>query len=146
MKTYLSAILALFILLVGGTISAQTIDLTFTNLESSNGQIVLGIYRDQTTWEKEEPGITKYFPKGSAVWAGTLKVSFTLAPGTYGISMLDDSNSDSKMNYNWLGLPKEGFGFSNLYHTGWSKPKFKDFSVSLAAGQRIAVTIKVRYL
>jgi len=128
------------------TLHAQTIDLTVTNLESNSGQVILGIYKDQETWNKETPYTVKNFPKGTNVWAGTLKVTFTLPPGTYGLSMLDDSNTDDKMNYNWMGLPKEGFGFSNIYHTGWSKPKFSDFSVTLAQGQRIAVTIKVRYL
>jgi len=125
---------------------AQTIDVTFTNLESSKGQIVMGLYQDQATWEKEKPALTKYFPKGVNVSGSTLKVTLNLSPGTWGLSMLDDTNEDYKMNYNWLGLPKEGFGFSNIYHTGWSKPKFKDFSVTLAAGQRVSVTIKVRYL
>jgi uncharacterized protein (DUF2141 family) len=126
--------------------SAQTIDLTITNLESSEGGIVLGIYRDQATFDKEEAAILKNFPKGANVSGSTLKVSFQLEPGVYGITLLDDANSDKKMNYNWLGMPKEGFGFSNYYHTGFSKPRFDSFKVTLGKGQRLAVTIKVRYL
>ncbi len=146
MKT--TFIKTIFIICLGvfSYIHAQTIDVTFTNLESSKGQIVMGLYQDQGTWDKEKPALTKYFPKGANVSGSTLKVTLNLTPGTWGLSMLDDTNEDYKMNYNWLGLPKEGFGFSNIYHTGWSKPKFKDFSVTLVAGQRISVTIKVRYL
>jgi len=146
MKIQLFRVLFILVALANGYASAQTVNVTFTELESSSGQIVMGIYRDQDSWNKEEPGITKSFPKGSNVSGTTLKVSFTLTPGTYGLSMVDDANGDSKMNYNWLGLPKEGFGFSNIYHTGWSKPKFNDFSFYISKGQTIAVTIKVRYL
>jgi uncharacterized protein (DUF2141 family) len=146
MKTQLFRLLSISFIFGNGLINAQTVNVTFTELESSSGQIVMGIYRDSDSWSKEEPGITKSFPKGSSVSGSTLKVSFTLTPGTYGLSIVDDENADSKMNYNWLGLPKEGFGFSNLYHTGWSKPKFNDFSFYISKGQTIAVTIKVRYL
>lgn len=146
MKTTLLRSIFMVCFGIGTYLNAQTIDVTFTNLESSKGQIVMGLYQDQATWEKEKPALTKFFPKGANVSGSTLKVTLNLTPGTWALSMLDDTNEDYKMNYNWLGLPKEGFGFSNIYHTGWSKPKFKDFSVTLAAGQRISVTIKVRYL
>jgi uncharacterized protein (DUF2141 family) len=125
---------------------SQTVDLTVTNFESSDGGIVLGIYRDQSSFDAEKPALNKVFQKGSNVSGSTLKVSFNLDPGTYGIALLDDENSDQKMNYNWIGWPKEGFGFSNLYHTGLSKPSFSSFKFSVVKGQRIAVTIKVRYM
>ena len=128
------------------TATAQVVDLNVTNLDTKNGQIVLGIYKDQTTWEAEKAAIVKYYPKGDNVFAGVLKVSITLDPGTYGFTMLDDENSDNKMNYNWLGMPKEGFGFSNIYFTGLTKPKFDLFKFTISKGQRVAVTMKVRYM
>jgi uncharacterized protein (DUF2141 family) len=33
--------------------------------------------------------------------------------GTYAIAVLHDENGDGKMNTNLLGIPSEGFGFSN---------------------------------
>jgi len=27
--------------------------------------------------------------------------------------LLDDENDNKKMDYNWFGLPQEGYGFSN---------------------------------
>jgi uncharacterized protein (DUF2141 family) len=36
-----------------------------------------------------------------------------IAPGTYAIAVLHDENGDGKMNTNLLGIPSEGFGFSN---------------------------------
>ena len=139
-------ILIFFAILFSATVNAQTIDLTITNLESSAGAIVLGIYKEQKSFDAEEDALLKNFAKGSNVVGSTLKVSFTLTPGVWGITLLDDVNNDKKMNYNWIGMPKEGFGFSNLYHTGFSKPKFDAFKVTLKEGQKLAVTIKVRYL
>lgn len=128
------------------SIQAQTIDLTITNLQSSAGNIVLGIYKDQKSFDKEEAAIIKHFAKGANVSGSMLKVKFNLEPGVWGITLLDDENSDKKMNYTWIGWPKEGFGFSNNYHTGLSKPSFESFKFTLAQGQTLAVTVKVRYM
>jgi uncharacterized protein (DUF2141 family) len=139
-------LLSLFVGFGWSTNFAQTIDLTVTNIDSPDGFITIGIYQDQSTFDEEKASITKHFPKGANVVNSTLKTSFTLNPGVYGITLLDDENSDKKMNYNWIGWPKEGFGFSNIYHTGWSKPKFDSFKFTLSKGQRLAVTVKVRYM
>lgn len=47
------------------------------------------------------------------------------------------------MDYGWV-YPKEGFGFSNYYHTGWSKPTFYEFNFNLKADK--SVGMKVRYM
>jgi len=75
---------------------------------------------------------------------GKLTVSYDLKPGTYGIAILDDENSNGKMDYGMV-LPKEGFGFSDYYHTGMSSPTFDKFDFTLKNENR-SVQIKVRYL
>ncbi|MCG9910545.1 MAG: DUF2141 domain-containing protein [Flavobacteriales bacterium] len=127
-------------------INAQSVSLSITNLKSSKGNVVLGIYKDQATFDKETPFLNKTFPKGNNVTNGTLKVNLDLPPGVYGITMLDDENADGKMEYTWYGMPEEGFGFSDYYHTGFMKPKFKSFAVTVTEGKTTISTLKVRYL
>lgn len=136
----------LFLVFVSATVFAQNVMITVTNLRSSNGQVSLGIYKDQATFDKETPYLFKGFPKAGQVTNGTMKFNLSLPPGEYGITMLDDENNNSKMEYNWIGLPKEGFGFSNYYTGGFSKPKFTDFKIIVEAGKNTSATIKVRYL
>jgi uncharacterized protein (DUF2141 family) len=75
-----------------------------------------------------------------------MTVQFALEPGVYGLCLLDDENNNGKMEYNFLGMPKEGFGFSDHYHTGITKPKFDSFKFTLSKNQDKDVTIKVRYI
>ena len=76
---------------------------------------------------------------------GNLTISYAdLKPGNYGIAILDDENSNQKMDYGWV-LPKEGFGFSDYYHTGMSHPKFESFDFVLKNEDK-TVQIKLRYL
>jgi uncharacterized protein (DUF2141 family) len=75
-----------------------------------------------------------------------MRVRFTLEPGIYGLSLLDDENKDGKMEYNFLRLPREGFGFSDYYHTGFTKPKFDSFKFNIDQNQKRIITIRIRYM
>lgn len=76
---------------------------------------------------------------------GVLTAQIELPKGTYGIAVLDDENKDSEMNYTFLGMPPEGFGFANYYHTGFSYPKFEDFKFNHTSSSLTHI-VKLRYL
>jgi uncharacterized protein (DUF2141 family) len=63
--------------------------------------------------------------------------------GNYAIVAFHDENHDGEFNRNWLGMPKEGFGFSDNPGT-LRRPVFSDakFIVNQAVVQ---VTIKLNY-
>ncbi len=43
-----------------------------------------------------------------------MTVSFEdIKPGTYAINVFHDENSNKKMETNFIGIPVEGYGFSN---------------------------------
>lgn len=68
-----------------------------------------------------------------------------LKPGTYAIAVAHDANNNGEMDTNQLGLPTEGFGFSNQAPVVFGPPKFEAASFPV----RKAVTkthIKLRYL
>ena len=73
-----------------------------------------------------------------------MTTSVELPSGTYGIAVLDDENSNDKMDYA-LMMPKEGFGFSNFYLTGLSKPKFEQFKFGVSDAS-FSVVIKMKYM
>lgn len=139
------AIIGSLFLLTSTLLKAQTINVDITGLRAIKGQIVIGVFKDSETYLKEDPYINKIVSKDS-VQDGTISVSFRLEPGVYGLCLLDDENSNGKMEYNFLGMPKEGFGFSGLYHTGITKPKFDSFSFTINEGEAKNIAIKVRYI
>jgi uncharacterized protein (DUF2141 family) len=47
-----------------------------------------------------------------------------LPPGRYAIAVLHDENSNHKLDRSLLGIPKEGFGFSNNPKVNLSAPSF----------------------
>ncbi len=67
-----------------------------------------------------------------------------LTYGTYAVSVLDDENSNLEMDM-FIGIPKEGFGFSNNARVGLSPPKFEECSFILDQPYK-QITIDLRYM
>ena len=98
------------------------ISVTIKDIKTPNGQILMGIYKDDVSFDKEI-AYKKVQAFKTKISNGILLVEVKLEPGKYGISLMDDENFNGKMDYNFIGIPKEGFGFSNYYHSGLTKIK-----------------------
>ena len=123
---------------------AQTITIEFTNVRNNKGQFCLGVYTSQKDYVSKIAVKKKRITKEDFV-DGKLSTTIEgLEPGTYGIALLDDEDFDRKMAYG-LFLPKEGFAFSDYYHTGMSKPSFEDFDFVLGKEDK-TIIMKLRYL
>ncbi len=142
-KLLLSAILIL-LAYPSLTLCAQEVEVTITGLKNSKGQIVIGVFKDEPTFQKENAFLSKSFRKEN-INEGKMKVTLSLEPGVWGLSLLDDENMSGLMEYNFIGIPKEGFGFSDYYHSGLTKPKFDAFKFTLEKEKK-KITIKVRYM
>jgi len=144
-KQTLSLKLLLFLLLPAMTLNAQNVEVNITGIRSNKGQIVIGVFKDSESYQKEQAFVSKTFKK-SVSPDGGMQVKFSLEPGVYGLCLLDDEDGDAKMKYNFVKMPKEGFGFSDYYFTGVKKPKFDVFKFTLAKGQQKNIKIRVRYI
>lgn len=56
---------------------------------------------------------------------------FQVPPGRYGVVVIHDENSNMKLDRNFFGVPKEGFGFSNNPRVVVSAPSFQAASVAV---------------
>jgi len=121
------------------------IALNITNIKSTEGSIRVAIFQDEKSFKKEKPAKHITVPK-SNIEDNSVSVSFYLQPGTYGISVLDDANNNGKMDYNFIGVPKEGFGFADYFHGGLSRPKFEDFQFIIGEDEKLNMTSKFRYM
>jgi uncharacterized protein (DUF2141 family) len=126
-------------------LNAQNVEVIITGIRTEKGQIVIGVFKDDESFKKEESFLEKRFVK-NGISNEEMRVQFSLEPGIYGLSLMDDENSNGKMEYNFLGIPKEGFGFSDYYHTGITKPKFDSFKFSINKDQTKKITIRIRYM
>lgn len=55
----------------------------------------------------------------------TANAEWNLPPGNYGVAAIHDENSNHKLDRNFIGIPKEGFGFANNPRVLLSPPSFQ---------------------
>jgi len=151
MNRYLSSILVLLGIVMSSFNTEQSsdamahIELTITDIRGEEGIIGLGVFDTEDGFDKEIAYKSFHFDK-SNLKDGQMTVTFDLKPDTYGISLLDDENGNDQMDYNLLGIPKEGFGFADYYHSGFSKPSFATFKFVIKAGETKKLQAKFRYI
>jgi len=143
MKLFGSLLIAFFFLFPNPE-NTQNIKLTITGIRSSEGQLRIGLFKDQESF-RNETAIEYFEFEKTGLKNGEMTLQLKLETGTIGLSLLDDENNDSEMNYNFVGMPKEGFGFSDYYHKGFTRPTFDDFDFELNEHGK-EVEIRVRYV
>ena len=67
-----------------------------------------------------------------------------IPPGTYAIAVIHDENMNGKLDYNLLGVPKEGYGFSNDAKGMIGAPSFSAASFAYD-GQNLEMTVTLHY-
>ncbi|MFP5235667.1 MAG: DUF2141 domain-containing protein [Acidobacteriota bacterium] len=81
--------------------------------------------------------IDKATRTATAVWAD-------LPPGNYAVVAIHDENSNHKLDRNFLGIPKEGFGFANNPRVLLSAPPFQAARVHVTCPET-SITIHLQY-
>ena len=64
--------------------------------------------------------------------------------GTYSAVAYHDENGNKKFDKNWIGIPTEGFGFSNNPRTFLGPPTHKDAAFHVL-GSPTRVEIELKY-
>jgi uncharacterized protein (DUF2141 family) len=64
--------------------------------------------------------------------------------GTFAVSVLHDENSNNKMDTNFIGIPKEGFGASNNPKGRMGPPLFDDAKFDLKSSSK-SIEINIKY-
>lgn len=119
-----------------------TLEIRFTNLRSDVGSISIGINTSEKGWPRKAEMEFQF--KKVNVQDGTFVAQVRDLPyGTMAISVLDDENEDVEMEMT-LGIPREGFGFSNdAPIRGLSAPKFEACSFRFEnSGQQISIALR----
>lgn len=136
----------IYLLLVchGAFVSSQTLDIKITNIQNRKGQLCIAVFDSQKGFSKEkvywDTCICKRYNGNNE-----LHILISIKPGKYGLSVLDDENGSAKMEYNFLGIPREGFGFSNYYQKGIRKPTFDDFSFCVGKNETKVLHVEMKY-
>jgi uncharacterized protein (DUF2141 family) len=142
-KTYITILIAAF-LFVSNICISQKVELNIQNLSCAEGFICIAVFTSDKEFKTEKPFYEFKIHKNMNK-CDTIKTVISLPPGKYGISVLHDENLNGKMDYNFFGVPIEGFGFSNYYQQKLRKPSFDSFSFNLNKNEKQKIDLTMKY-
>lgn len=121
MIKFLSLFSVLFISL---SIFAQsyTVEFKIKNVKNNKGYISAGLYNQADAFPEEDGAF-----KGKKVKAEKdyVKIKFENLPsGNYALAVLHDENNNEEMDTNIIGIPKEGYCFSQNAKAKFGAPSF----------------------
>ncbi len=118
-----------------------TLQIEGSRFRNTKGHMRFAIYSSKTNFLDTKG----YFALGEAAITGNkASTTINLPPGTYAVSFLHDENDDKQMEYT-LGIPREGFGISNLKSFPFGKPAYEKSLVTIEAGKTTYVPIRAFY-
>ena len=95
-------------------------------LRNSVGVVGSIIFKSPDGWPEDKSKSFRHGPTPIAEGERQAVVVWDNLPaGDYAVAVIHDENRNAKLDRNFLGIPKEGFGFANNPHVGLSAPPFQ---------------------
>lgn len=130
------------LLLSGNALAqSQSLVVVIRNVKEARGKVSVALFTGEKDFMKNRLA-------GKSVEAknGDVEVMFEdLVPGEYAISVMHDENENGELDSNLIGIPKEGFGFSNDAMGMFGPPTFEKAKFKWSGGEQKQI-ITLRYL
>ena len=105
MKRFVLPALSLLFLSCASLLAQSDLTIEIINLKNDKGMVIVELLNQ----DEERVG-----DKSSKIVQGTCSLVFKDLPnGQYAVRYFHDENSNDELDTNIIGIPKEGFGFSN---------------------------------
>lgn len=124
--------------------SCPGIHVQILNIRNSTGSIACALF------EAPEGFPTEYLRMATNVMVIKIRKEQArcyfedIPPGTYAMAVVHDENMNGKLDVNWLGVPSEGYGFSNDATGILGAPSFAAASFQYN-GKNIELTMALHY-
>lgn len=137
MKKIFVPLLISALISLSGQAQTQTLTIQVTNVKDDEGHVRIAIYNSEKDYMKKH-----FMVKSAKAAKGTVEVVIDNLPaGTYGISVMHDANSNEKMDSNLIGMPKEGFGFSNNAKGSFGPPSYEKTKLDFNTSKQISIAM-----
>ena len=138
---YIKSASILAAMLFGFGATAQAVDLTVTvsDIRTTTGTLQVSVSNTDDAWNNKAKPVAG---QKVAVTGNEVVLHFTVPAGTYAVQVMHDANGNDKLDTNFMGIPVEGYGFSNN-PTGLRKATFEEARFTVDDSPK-AVVIRLR--
>jgi uncharacterized protein (DUF2141 family) len=114
--------------------SQHTIQVEVTGIKNDTGVVMLQLLNDREEVVVQEKG---------TIIRGVSEISIKEVPsGKYGIRYYQDENGNGVLDRNKLGIPKEGYGFSNNAYGLFGPKPFSEWLFEITDDKELVLKIK----
>jgi uncharacterized protein (DUF2141 family) len=125
MQSLIKTIATAAILFTANAAFAADLSIQIDNLQSTNGNLMIALYDNAANFPLK-PIQARRLP----VQQGEQQVQFKDLPaGDYAVAVYHDANSNGQIDKNEIGVPTEGYGFSNNVAGKKGPPSFDDAKI-----------------
>jgi uncharacterized protein (DUF2141 family) len=107
-----------------------TLRIHVTGFRSDKGKAGGVIFASPAGWPEDRSKAVAH--GGFAIYDKQATEEFKVPPGNFAVAVIHDENANQKLDRNFLGIPKEGFGFANNPRVLLSAPSFQAASTQVA--------------
>ena len=135
------ASLALVALLCSGSAFAGDLTVNLHGIRAQTGLVKVAVVGSQDAWDGKAAPVQA---DGAPAHGEEATFSFKgLKPGNYAVMITHDENGNGKMDTNVMGMPLEGYGFSNNPQV-MRKPTWDEARFTVTDTDRIAIDVDLR--
>ena len=110
-----------------------TLRIHVDGLRNSIGVVGSIIFKSPDGWPEDKSKSFRHGPTPIAPGQRQAVVVWNdLPPGDYAVAVIHDENRNARLDRNFIGIPREGFGFANNPHVGLSAPPFQAAVIHVA--------------
>lgn len=125
---------------VANSFTPVTLKVDITNVKKAQGKLLIGIYKPDDQFGEGKPAVSEIIEVKST---GDQSISFELEPGKYALAVFHDLNSNDELDKNFVGIPKEPYGFSKDFRPKFSAPSFNDCAFDVTAENVQQISVKL---
>ncbi|MDO6428866.1 DUF2141 domain-containing protein [Thalassotalea sp. 1_MG-2023] len=120
--------IATALLTLTSSVFSHSLQLEIREVKSNQGKILAQLFNGESNYQTNNPMMAQQ----TMAKEGTLIVTFSnLENGEYAIRYFHDENNDNQLATNLIGIPTEGYGYSNNAKGNFGPAKYQDMKVSI---------------
>lgn len=123
--------------------SLSYVVINLNGMKNTNGKVNVALYNSEETFNDPNQAFRKLF---LATTGSSMTINLdSLPPGQYAFGIFHDENDNTSIDVNWLGIPQEGFAFSNNALGSFGPPTWAETQFDLPVKSTVTQSISLKF-
>jgi uncharacterized protein (DUF2141 family) len=123
--------------------ATSTISVRIEGLRSNQGTVFVSLFNNKKAFEDNKNAVVS--GQARPVDGSCVVLFENILPGRYALNFIHDENDNKKLDTSFIGIPKEGFGYSKDAMGRFGPPGFDAAALVVPAGN-LPVVMRAKYM